>query len=63
MDTAMSRWPGPANVPKNVALQGNLDPEVLISGGAALKAEAESILAAMKGRPFIFNSRAMGLRS
>ncbi|UPY37115.1 uroporphyrinogen decarboxylase [Sediminicoccus sp. KRV36] len=55
MDTAMSPAWAAANVPAHIALQGNLDPEVLISGGAALRAEAQSILAAMKGRPFIFN--------
>jgi uroporphyrinogen decarboxylase len=27
----------------------------LVAGGAALEAEARSILAAMRGRPFIFN--------
>lgn len=55
MDTAMNPAWAAANVPKHVALQGNLDPEVLIAGGTALRREAESILAAMKGRPFIFN--------
>ncbi|MBS7791194.1 uroporphyrinogen decarboxylase [Roseococcus sp. SDR] len=55
MDTAMNPAWAAANVPKTVALQGNLDPEVLIAGGPALRREAESILAAMKGRPFIFN--------
>jgi uroporphyrinogen decarboxylase len=42
-------------VPANVCLQGNLAPELLLQGGAAMKAEAEKILNAMKGRPFIFN--------
>jgi uroporphyrinogen decarboxylase len=55
MDTAMSPAWAAAHVPAHVALQGNLDPEVLISGGAALRAEVESIIAAVKGRPFIFN--------
>lgn len=55
MDTSMSPAWAAANVPANVALQGNLDPEALISGGSALKTEVESILTAMKGRPFIFN--------
>ena len=29
--------------------------DVLVSGGAALEAEARSILAAMRGRPYVFN--------
>lgn len=55
MDTAMDpRWAAGA-VPSTVALQGNLDPLSLVAGGAALEAEARSILAAMRGRPFVFN--------
>jgi uroporphyrinogen decarboxylase len=38
-----------------VALQGNLDPILLLQGGAALRAEAARIVNAMKGKPFIFN--------
>ncbi|MBY0336195.1 MAG: uroporphyrinogen decarboxylase [Acetobacteraceae bacterium] len=55
MDTAMDPAWAAANLPAHVALQGNLDPEVLIAGGAALEAEARSILAALRGRPHIFN--------
>ncbi len=44
-----------ARMPKGVALQGNLDPLALVTGGAAMQAETESILAAMRGRPHIFN--------
>jgi len=55
MDTAMNPAWAATQVPGHVALQGNLDPEVLIAGGAALQGEVESILAAMRGRPFIFN--------
>jgi uroporphyrinogen decarboxylase len=55
MDTGMdSRWAA-ANVADGVGLQGNLDPQVLVAGGPALEAEARSILAAMRGRPFVFN--------
>ena len=36
-------------------LQGNLDPLALIAGGAALRQGVETILAATKGTPFIFN--------
>jgi uroporphyrinogen decarboxylase len=55
MDTGMDpRWAA-ANVADGVGLQGNLDPQVLVAGGPALEAEARSILAAMRGRPFVFN--------
>jgi uroporphyrinogen decarboxylase len=37
------------------ALQGNLDPIVLIAGGAALDRAVDEILTAMQHRPFIFN--------
>ncbi len=37
------------------AVQGNLDPVALLTGGAPLLAEAERILAAMAGRRLIFN--------
>lgn len=55
MDTGMDpRWAA-ANLPAEITLQGNLDPQVLVAGGDALEAEARSILAAMRGRPFVFN--------
>ncbi len=55
IDTAMDpRWAAQA-VPPTMALQGNLDPLALVAGGAALEAEARSILGAMRGRPFVFN--------
>ena len=55
MDTAMDpRWAAQA-VPAGMALQGNLDPLALVAGGAALEAETRSILAAMRGRPYVFN--------
>ena len=55
IDTGMDpRWAAQA-VPPTMALQGNLDPLALVSGGAALEAEARSILAAMRGRPYVFN--------
>jgi uroporphyrinogen decarboxylase len=44
-----------AQVPPSIAVQGNLDPLVLRTGGAALDAAIDSILAAFSGRPFIFN--------
>jgi uroporphyrinogen decarboxylase len=55
MDTGMDpRWAA-ANVPLEFGLQGNMDPQALVAGGAAMEAEARSILAAMRGRPFVFN--------
>ena len=42
-------------VPAHVALQGNLDPLALVAGGAALEDETAQLLAAMRGRPHIFN--------
>jgi uroporphyrinogen decarboxylase len=55
MDTSMDpRWAAQA-VPTTMPLQGNLDPLALVAGGAALETEARSILAAMRGRPLIFN--------
>jgi uroporphyrinogen decarboxylase len=44
-----------ARIPPSVALQGNLDPLVLRTGGEALDAATDSVLAAFSQRPFIFN--------
>lgn len=55
MDTAMDPRFAAQAVPANVALQGNLDPLALVAGGVALETEARQILAAMRGRPFVFN--------
>jgi uroporphyrinogen decarboxylase len=38
-----------------VALQGNLDPRLLVEGGPPLRAGAARILEAMAGVPFVFN--------
>ncbi len=37
------------------AVQGNLDPQYLVCGGSEMLAEAERILAALSGGPFVFN--------
>ena len=42
-------------LPPHVALQGNLDPILLLMGGEAMRREAARIIASMQGRPFIFN--------
>jgi uroporphyrinogen decarboxylase len=42
--------------PENIALQGNLDPDVLYADRAAIAREAKKLLSSMKGDPgFIFN--------
>lgn len=42
-------------VPTTTVTQGNLHPETLIEGGAALDAEIDAILAATEDRPHVFN--------
>jgi uroporphyrinogen decarboxylase len=42
-------------LPLELPLQGNLDPLVLLAGGAALESAVRSILSALQGRPHIFN--------
>ena len=42
-------------IPPGIATQGNLDPLALVAGGPALEAEAAAVLAAIRGRPHIFN--------
>jgi uroporphyrinogen decarboxylase len=55
IDTSMDPMFAVRMVPPSIALQGNLDPIALLAGGAALAEQAQSILAAMKHRPFVFN--------
>jgi uroporphyrinogen decarboxylase len=43
-------------IPKGIALQGNLDPDVLYAPQPVIKREAQRLLAGMKGHPgYIFN--------
>ena len=42
-------------VPPHVALQGNLDPMLLVTGGDALTETARRMVAEMEGRPYVFN--------
>jgi uroporphyrinogen decarboxylase len=44
-----------ANLPAGLPVQGNLDPLVLMAGGAALEDAVEQIRKALSGRPHIFN--------
>ena len=53
-ETVDPQWAAKA-VPEKVAVQGNLDPLVLIAGGEALDSSAKRILDAFEGRPHIFN--------
>jgi uroporphyrinogen decarboxylase len=55
MDTSMDPAWAARNVPAHVALQGNLDPEAVVAGGAGMLAEADALCAALRGRPWIFN--------
>ena len=44
-----------AALPSTIVLQGNLDPIVLLAGGAALENSVDHILSGFSGRPHIFN--------
>jgi uroporphyrinogen decarboxylase len=55
LDTSMDLTRVVPLLPNTVAAQGNLDPLVVVAGGEAMAAETHAILAAMRGRPFIFN--------
>jgi uroporphyrinogen decarboxylase len=55
MDTATDPALVARIVPPGVALQGNLDPLAVLAGGDALTGQADAILKAMQGRPFVFN--------
>jgi uroporphyrinogen decarboxylase len=55
IDTAGDLAAAARIIPREVALQGNLDPLALVAGGRALFEGVQSILTAMQGRPFIFN--------
>lgn len=43
------------SMPPGVAVQGNLDPVLLLHGGTAMDKEIDRILQVMMGRPFVFN--------
>ena len=42
-------------LPAGVALQGNLDPLVLLSGGSDMMMQAHHITSSLRGRPHVFN--------
>ncbi len=55
-DTAMplALMAGPLAA-KGIVVQGNLDPLLMIAGGAALERRTREIIDAMRGKPFVFN--------
>jgi uroporphyrinogen decarboxylase len=55
IDTAADLTEAAKLVSPRVALQGNLDPLAVVAGGDAMAEETDAILAAMHGRPHIFN--------
>ena len=55
LDTAVDPAWARRALPDGVCLQGNLDPLLLVVGGAALEAAARATVAALAGRPHVFN--------
>ena len=55
LDTAIDPRFAAATVPNHIAVQGHLDPLLLIAGGDAMDQRVRDILEAYKGRPHIFN--------
>ena len=53
-ETINPRWIN-RELPDGMPVQGNLDPLLLLSGGAALESEARGIINAFAGRPHVFN--------
>lgn len=55
LDTAVDPYWARDQIDAKVAVQGNLDPLVLLAGGSALDRAVDTILEAFSGRPHIFN--------
>jgi uroporphyrinogen decarboxylase len=55
LDTAADPTAAMAKLPQRLALQGNLDPLALVSGGPRLDAEIERVLGAFRPRAHVFN--------
>jgi uroporphyrinogen decarboxylase len=55
LDTAIPLKRIAASLPKGMPVQGNLDPMRLVAGGPELETRVREIIAALKGRPHIFN--------
>lgn len=55
LDTAIDPAHAIKTVPSSMAVQGHLDPLLLIAGGEAMDNRVRELLVAYKGRPHIFN--------
>jgi uroporphyrinogen decarboxylase len=55
LDQDLNLVPMLEQLPAGLATQGNLDPMLLIEGGEALDRGVDTVLAAVRGRPHIFN--------
>jgi uroporphyrinogen decarboxylase len=55
VDTSADPVHAAAAVPSHIAVQGNMDPLVLVAGGTAMTEAATTVLDAWRGRPAIFN--------
>ena len=55
LDTGVSPAWARSAIPGPLALQGNLDPQILVAGGDVLKRSVAGLLGNFAGRPYIFN--------
>jgi uroporphyrinogen decarboxylase len=55
LDSAVSVAWAAREIQKHIPVQGNLDPQVLVAGGAVLRAETRRILDGFSAGPFVFN--------
>src|SRR5690606_18943398 len=55
LDYAMQPMFANTALPQSICVQGNLDPQRLVAGGAQMEARAREIVAAFAGRPHVFN--------
>ena len=55
LDWTIDRAFARERIQRRVAVQGNLDPLVLVAGGSALDREVDAVLEAFSGGPFVFN--------
>lgn len=55
LDTAEDRIAALAGIARNIAVQGNIDPLLLVAGGDGLDREVDSVLRDFAGRPAIVN--------
>jgi uroporphyrinogen decarboxylase len=55
LDTTVAPEWAAATLQRTMTVQGNLDPQVLVVGGSALRAEATRILECLGSGPFVFN--------